>query len=54
MTAFSPVVGHKTDHNGIVGIDAAGSVAYTDVAGGTVGRPIRYAFLMKGHKLASS
>ena len=54
MTAFSPVVGHKTDHNGIVGIDAAGSVAYTDVAVGAVGRPIKYAFLMKGHKLASS
>tara|TARA_R100000935_G_scaffold53345_1_gene81083 strand:+ start:228 stop:392 length:165 start_codon:yes stop_codon:yes gene_type:complete len=54
MAAFSPVVGHKTDHNGIVGVDAAGAVAYSDVAGGAVGKPIRYAFLMKGHKFANS
>ncbi|WP_427007082.1 FG-GAP-like repeat-containing protein [Pseudarthrobacter sp. H2] len=54
MTAFSPVLGHKTDHNGIVGVDAAGAVAYSDVAGGAVGKPIRYAFLMKSHKFANS
>jgi hypothetical protein len=54
MIAFSPVLGHKTDHNGIVGIDAAGAVAYTDVAGSAVGKPIGYAFLMKSHKFASS
>jgi hypothetical protein len=53
-TAFSPVLEHKTAHNGIVGIDAAGAVAYSDVAGGSVGKPVRYAFLMKSHKFASS
>ncbi|MET1089896.1 MAG: FG-GAP-like repeat-containing protein [Arthrobacter sp.] len=54
MAAFSPLVGHKTDHNGIVGVDSAGAVSYSDVAGGAVGKPIRYSFLMKGYKFANS
>lgn len=54
MTAFSPVVGHKWDHNGIVGVDVTGAVSYSDVAGGAVGKPIRYAFQMKGYKFACS
>ncbi|WP_091564709.1 PQQ-binding-like beta-propeller repeat protein [Arthrobacter sp. ok362] len=53
MTAFSPIVGHKTDHNGIAGIDASGAVKYTDVAPNSVGIPLSYAFGMKSYKFAS-
>lgn len=53
MTAFSPVVGHKSGYNGIAAIDAFGAVKYTDVASNAVGKPISYAFVMKSHKFAS-
>lgn len=54
LTAFSPVVGHKSGYNGIVGIDALGAVRYTDVASSAVGNPISYTFVMKSYKFASS
>ncbi|SDL96636.1 FG-GAP-like repeat-containing protein [Arthrobacter sp. ok362] len=54
MTAFSPVIGHRTGFNGVVGIDLAGGVKYGDVASSSVGTPVSYPFLMKGYKFASS
>jgi hypothetical protein len=54
MTAMTGVINHRTGLNGIVGVDAAGAVKYTDVATGSVGTPIKYSFLMKSYRFASS
>ena len=54
MTAMTGVVNHKTGLNGIVGVDAAGAVKYSDVAASSVGTPIKYSFLMKNYRFASS
>ncbi|MDD1477245.1 FG-GAP repeat domain-containing protein [Arthrobacter sp. H16F315] len=54
MTAFSPVVAHRPDLNGIAWLDAVGNVKYTDVAPSSVGRNVNYTFLLKSHKLAST
>ncbi len=54
MTAMTGVVNHKTGLNGIVGVDLAGAVKYTDVAATSVGTPIKYSFLMKSYRFASS
>jgi hypothetical protein len=54
MTAMTGVISHKTGLNGIVGVDAAGAVKYSDVASSSVGTPIKYSFLMKSYRFASS
>jgi hypothetical protein len=54
MTAMTGVINHKTGLNGIVGVDAAGAVKYSDVAASSVGTPVRYSFLMKSYRFASS
>lgn len=54
MTAFSTVVEHRSAKNGIVGIDATGTVRYSDVMTSSVGAPVNYPFLMQSYKFASS
>ncbi|WP_426298218.1 PQQ-binding-like beta-propeller repeat protein [Arthrobacter sp. R-11] len=54
MTAFSPLYGHRPDLNGIVWIDAAGAVKYTDIAPSSVGSTISYPFILMSHKFAST
>ncbi|MDJ0321729.1 PQQ-binding-like beta-propeller repeat protein [Pseudarthrobacter sp. PS3-L1] len=54
MIAMTGVVNHKPDLNGVVGVDAMGALKYSDVASNSIGTPLRYSFLMKGYRFASS
>lgn len=54
MVAMTGVVSHQTGLNGIVGVDTAGAVKYSDVTASSVGTPIGYSFLMGSYRFASS
>jgi hypothetical protein len=54
ITAMTGVINHESGLNGIVGVDTAGAVKYTEVSAGSVGTPTKYSFLMTNYKFASS